>query len=74
MINDITIMLYDFSIPEDFRRYLIDNISRKLPTLSDYQLSVILDQVRACQSCIPEFKISLSNSNFQNYAKKKKKL
>lgn len=69
---NINIMFYDFSIPEDYRRYLIDNISRKLPTLSDYQLSVILDQVRACQSCIPDFEISLSNSNFKSYAKKKK--
>lgn len=69
---DINIMFYDFSIPEDYRRYLIDNISRKLPTLSDYQLSVILDQVRACQSCVPDFDISLSNSNFKSYAKKKK--
>lgn len=69
---NINIMLYDFSIPEDYRRYLIDNIYSKLSTLSDYQLSVILDQVRACQSCIPEFQISLSNSNFKSYAKKKK--
>ena len=69
---NINIMLYDFSIAEDYRRYLIDNISCKLPTLSDYQLSVILDQVRACQSSIPEFQISLSNSNFKSYAKKKK--
>lgn len=57
--------MYDFTIPGDYRRYLIDNITRILPTLSDYQLSVLLDDCRFCQTHVPKFSVTLSNSKFK---------
>lgn len=69
----INIFMYDFTIPQDYRRYLIDNITRLLPTLSDYQLALLLDETRSCQTCVPQFEVSLSNSKFKkNYETKKK--
>lgn len=70
----INIFMYDFSIPQDYRRYLIDNICRILPSLSDYQLALLLDETRACQTCVPQFEVSLSNSKFKkNYETQKTK-
>lgn len=70
----INIFMYDFSIPQDYRRYLIDNISRILPSLSDYQLALLLDETRACQTCVPQFEVSLSTSKFKkNYETQKTK-
>ena len=69
----IIFSMYDFKIPQDYRRYLIDNITRLLPSLSDYQLALILDETRACQTCVPQFEVSLSNSKFKkNYETQKK--
>lgn len=69
----INFMFYDFSIPQDYRRYLIDNITRILPSLSDYQLALLLDETRACQTCVPQFEVTLSNSKFKkNYETQKK--
>lgn len=69
----INIIMYDFSIPQDYRRYLIDNITRILPSLSDYQLALLLDETRACQTCVPQFEVSLLNSKFKkNYETQKK--
>ena len=69
----INIFMYDFTIPQDYRRYLIDNISRILPSLSDYQLALLLDETRACQTCVPKLEVSLSNSKFKkNYETQKK--
>lgn len=69
----INIFMYDFTIPQDYRRYLIDNIIRILPSLSDYQLALLLDETRACQTCVPQFEVSLSNSKFKkNYETQKK--
>lgn len=61
----INISMYDFSIPQDYRRYLIDNITRILPSLSDYQLAVLLEDCRFCQTHVPKFKVTLSNSKFK---------
>lgn len=69
----IKIFMYDFCIPQDYRRYLIDNICSILPSLSDYQLALLLDETRSCQTCVPQFKVSLSNSKFKkNYETQKK--
>lgn len=69
----IKILMYDFTITQDYRRYLIDNITRILPSLSDYQLALLLDETRACQTCVPQFEVSLSNSKFKkNYETQKK--
>lgn len=69
----IKIIMYDFTLPQDYRRYLIDNITRILPSLSDYQLALLLDETRACQTCVPQFEVSLSNSKFKkNYETQKK--
>ena len=69
----MNVFMYDFTIPQDYRRYLIDNISRILPSLSDYQLALLLDETRACQTCVPQFEVSLSNSKFKkNYETQKK--
>lgn len=69
----INIFMYDFCIPQDYRRYLIDNITRILPSLSDYQLALLLDETRACQTCVPQFEATLSNSKFKkNYETQKK--
>ena len=74
----INIFMYDFSIPQDYRRYLIDNITRILPSLSDYQLALLLDETRACQTCVPEFGyltavVSLPYSKFKKNCETQKK-
>lgn len=65
--------MYDFTIPQDYRRYLIDNITKILPSLSDYQLSLLLDEARACKTCVPKFEVTLSNSKFKKNDETQKK-
>lgn len=64
----------DLSISQDRRRYLIDTISLALPSLSDYQLALLLLVSRACKTCDLQVEVSLSNSKLKkNYETQKTK-
>ena len=64
----------DLSIPQDLRRYLIDNINRLLPSLSVYQLGLLLLVGKASKTCDLQVEVSLLNSKSKkNYETQKTK-